>query len=81
MKLKAAIFRTILRGTASGVHFRGLYPLHEVECPTYFRTIPHPGYGRISLTMNCTNDFRGHFEGILHYWERCRDRKSAAATI
>lgn len=25
--------------------------------------------------MNPPNDFRGHFEGILRYWERCRDRE------
>ena len=25
--------------------------------------------------MNYKNDFHGHFESILHYWERCRDRE------
>ena len=25
--------------------------------------------------MNSIADFRGHFEGILRYWERCRDRE------
>lgn len=25
--------------------------------------------------MNSLPDFRGHFEGILRYWERCRDRE------
>ena len=26
--------------------------------------------------MNNTNDFHDHFEGILRYWERCRDRET-----